>query len=412
MGGEWKECSWGDLATIEYGKALAGYQESDGAYQVYGTNGPIGWCSKPLYDNPSVIIGRKGAYRGIHFSPKPFHVIDTAFYLKPSTDFDIRWAYYELLTHDINGMDSGSAIPSTSREDFYALPVLSPPLPEQKAIAHILGSLDDKIELNRKMNETLVAMAKAIFKSWFVDFDPVKAKAVGRKPEGMDAETVKLFPDSFVDSELGKIPKGWKVDTIKEMTSSIQYGLTRSSTDYNPNRPHFLRITDIQGGRVDWSSVPFCDVSQDEFEKYKIVDNDVFVARTGASTGENIYICDSPRAVFASYLVRFQFSMPYVARYIAEFMRSPAYFDYVKGTIGGSAQPNASAQALAGAKVLAPQSQCMSLFYDVVHQWDVLKANNQKASHTLSNLRNTLLPKLLSGELRIKDAERFLEDVA
>jgi type I restriction enzyme, S subunit len=102
--------------------------------------------------------------------------------LKPKAEIDTRWAYYELLTHDINSMDSGSAIPSTSRESFYRLPVLLPPPEEQRAIASILGTLDDKIELNRCMNETLEAMARAIFKSWFVDFDPVRAKPEGRDP--------------------------------------------------------------------------------------------------------------------------------------------------------------------------------------------------------------------------------------
>ena len=84
----------------------------------------------------------------------------------------------------------------------------------RQAIAHILGTLDDKIELNRRMNETLEAMARAIFKSWFVDFDPVRAKAEGRQPEGMDADTAALFPDSFEDFALGKIPKGWRVGKV------------------------------------------------------------------------------------------------------------------------------------------------------------------------------------------------------
>ena len=88
-----------------------------------------------------------------------------------------------------------------------------PPLPEQRAIAHILGSLDDKIELNRRMNETLEAIARALFKSWFVDFDPVRAKAEGRQPAGMDAATAALFPDSFEQSEMGEMPRGWRVGT-------------------------------------------------------------------------------------------------------------------------------------------------------------------------------------------------------
>lgn len=105
----------------------------------------------------------------------------------------------------------GATMPNLNTSILSALPFVIPPLSEQKAIAHILGTLDDKIELNREMNQTLEAMARAIFKSWFVDFDPVRAKMEGRQPAGMDAATAELFPDEFEESALGMIPKGWKV---------------------------------------------------------------------------------------------------------------------------------------------------------------------------------------------------------
>ncbi len=178
---DWPTTKWGELASLEYGKALRNYKSSTGPYRVFGTNGPIGWHDEMLFSHSSVIIGRKGAYRGVHYSARPFFVIDTAFYLKPKANLDTRWAYYQLLGQNINDLDSGSAIPSTRREDFYNLPVKVPPLPEQRAIAHVLGTLDDKIELNRRMNETLEAMARALFKSWFVDFLPVRAKMAAKQ---------------------------------------------------------------------------------------------------------------------------------------------------------------------------------------------------------------------------------------
>ncbi|MBI2369415.1 MAG: restriction endonuclease subunit S [Deltaproteobacteria bacterium] len=220
MAGEWREMCWGDLATLEYGKGLRGYESGSGPFRVFGTNGPIGWHTEPLSRHPTVVVGRKGAYRGVHYSPEPCFVIDTAFYLDPRTEFDMRWAYYELLTHDINSMDSGSAIPSTSRESFYRLSVRVPPLREQRAIAYILGTLDDKIELNRRMSETLQAMPRAIFKSWFVDFDPVPAKAEGRDP-GLPKPIADLFPARFGDSELGEIPAGWEVVSIGDLANVV-----------------------------------------------------------------------------------------------------------------------------------------------------------------------------------------------
>jgi type I restriction enzyme S subunit len=110
----------------------------------------------------------------------------------------------------------GATMPNLNEGIIRSFPFQIPPLHEQHAIAHILGTLDDKIELNRRMNETLEAMAQALFKSWFVDFDPVRAKAEGRD-SGLPKHIANLFPDSFEDSELGEIPKGWEVKTLGEM---------------------------------------------------------------------------------------------------------------------------------------------------------------------------------------------------
>ena len=221
--GSWCDTSWGDLATLEYGKSFRGYRESTGPYRVYGTNGPVGWHSEALCPYPGVIVGRKGAYRGVHYSPEPFFVIDTAFYLRPKVEFDTRWAYYQLLTQDINGLDSGSALPSTSRGDFYALNVSLPPLPEQRRIAHILGTLDDKIELNRRMNQTLEQMARAIFQDWFVDFGPTRAKLAGREPY-LPPELWSLFPDRLVQTELGDAPEGWGVGVLNDAVEILSGG--------------------------------------------------------------------------------------------------------------------------------------------------------------------------------------------
>jgi type I restriction enzyme, S subunit len=282
-----------------------------------------------------------------------------------------------------------------------------PPLPEQRVIAYILGTLDGKIDLNQRMNETLESMARAIFKSWFVDFDPVHAKAEGRQPYGMDAPTAALFPNSFDDSVLGKIPSGWKVDEIRTRTTNIQYGLTRSAAT-DPVGPRFLRITDIQGGRVDWSRVPFCAVSDEEHQKYRICPGDILVARTGASTGENIYIIDAPDAVFASYLVRVQFADLSFARMVGEYMRSVAYFDHVAGAIGGSAQPNASAQVLASAPLTFPPIAVARTFLQLVAPLDSQRLLNSRQNQTLISIRDALVPKLISGEIRIRNADKLV----
>ena len=298
-----------------------------------------------------------------------------------SGDFCADFVYYNLSTRkaELQSMAcSGSAQPILNKGHFSKLPIVIPPLSEQRAIASVMGALDDKIELNRRMNETLEALAQSLFKSW------------------------------FVDATQSALPKGWRESTIRELASNIQYGLTQSAST-EPVGPRFLRITDIQGGRVDWGNVPYCKVSPEEHERYRIKPNDILVARTGASTGENIYLPVVPDAVFASYLVRFQFAEPSMARLVGAFMRTPVYFEFVAGCIGGSAQPNASAQVLAGAQLAVPPPELAKRFADTVAPLDQRIAANNEESRTLAALRDALLPKLLSGELRVATAEKLVE---
>ena len=156
---EWKSYKMGDLFTLEYGKPVEDKDSIDGPIPVFGTNGQIGTSHlAPLCNHPSVILGRKGAYRGVHFSDRPFSVIDTAFYVEPISDvFDIKWLYYKLLTYDINSMDSGSAIPSTDRYQIYSLSIDLPSLEVQKRTVRVLDSINDKIALNNRINHNLAA---------------------------------------------------------------------------------------------------------------------------------------------------------------------------------------------------------------------------------------------------------------
>jgi type I restriction enzyme S subunit len=154
----WEGRRWGDLVTLEYGKSLTNYANGDDAFPVFGTNGKIGSHSEPLCSHPGIIIGRKGAYRGVHYCRSPFFVIDTAFYVEPKINLELRWAYYELLRQDINAMDSGSAIPSTSREDFYGLPVLAAPREVQERFVKLLEPLWDRQEQNERESQLVAAL--------------------------------------------------------------------------------------------------------------------------------------------------------------------------------------------------------------------------------------------------------------
>src|SRR5438093_6604189 len=209
----WQLKRWGDLATLEYGKSLGRHQDSSGQFPVFGTDGQIGWSNQYLYPSEGIIIGRKGAYRGVHYSPIPFFVIDTAFFLKPLVEFSVKWAYYELLTQDMNAIDSGSAIPSTTRSDFYNLDVRVPPLPEQESIARILSDLDSRIEINQRINKAVEAMGKAIFKHWFIDFEFPNEQGKPYKSSGGE-----MVYNEELDKE---IPREWATKPIDEIADFL-----------------------------------------------------------------------------------------------------------------------------------------------------------------------------------------------
>ncbi|MBD3374766.1 restriction endonuclease subunit S [candidate division KSB1 bacterium] len=333
--------------------------------------------------------------------------------------------------HQLDGRGTGTTVKGIKQSELRRIILRFPSYLKQKSIAHILGTLDDKIDLNRRMNATLEAMAQALFKSWFVDFDPVidnalaagqpipeplqpraaARQALGERRKPLPDEIQQQFPSRFVFSEeMGWVPEGWGINQIKEKTKSIEYGLTTSASEH-PIGPRFLRITDIRGGKVYWDSVPYCKVSDSEFTKYRINEGDIFVARTGASTGENIYVNDPPKAVFASYLVRFAFKDLSISRIVGMYMRTKAYFSYISRSVGGSAQPNASAQVLASSIMIFPPIQIANEFYKIISLYDLKITKNEKESTTLANLRDTLLPKLLSGQVRVPEAEKLVEKV-
>ena len=391
---------------MEYGKSLRGYQHLKGCYRVYGTNGPIGWHDEPLCTHPGVIIGRKGAYRGVNYSPEPFYVIDTAFYLEPKQEMDLRWAYYCLLTYNINGMDSGSAIPSTSRDAFYHLPVGVPPRQEQQAIANILGVLDDKIGLNQRINETLEAMARAIFKSWFVDFDPVRAKAEGREPH-VPERVADHFPDALEDSDLGPIPLGWKVRALPEFIEinpprQLGRGVIAAYLDmaHMPTQGHGPKSW---VGRAVGAGVKFRNGDTLVAKITPCLENGKtayvdFLKDSDVGWGSTEYIVLRPRdpipAVFAYLLAR------------SDGFRTFA----IQRMTGSSGRQRVPIDSLKEYRLAIPtyDSAVFPAFGQALNPLFDRMRSAMSQSCTLSQLRDRLLPKLISGVIRAEDAERFI----
>ena len=382
MSSAWRVLKWGDVASLEYGKALRNYQDAIGPFPVYGTNGPIGRHTAALCDSAGVIVGRKGAYRGVHFSPIPFYVIDTAFYLRPRAKFgiDAKWAYYCLRTYDINGMDSGSAIPSTSREEFYKLPLRLPPLAAQREIAAMLSKIDDRIALLRETNATLEAIAQALFKSWFVDFDPVRAKSQGLAPAGMDEATAALFPDSFEESALGLVPKGWPVLSLQDLIV-LQRGFDLPAQDREPGHFPIIAASGPSGTHVE----------------AKARGPGVVTGRSGVLGRVFLELGDYWPLNTTLWVKEFRAASPCYAYELLRLLDFNAFN-------AGSAVPTLNRNHIHGLPYVVPSRACVEAYEVLALRLHDRARVNQLQAQTLATLRDTLLPRLISGQLRLPEA--------
>jgi type I restriction enzyme S subunit len=303
---------------------------------------------------------------------------------------------------------TGSTFPNVSADQLAGL--WWPPLDddEQRAIAHILGTLDDKIELNRRMNETLEAMARALFKSWLVDFDPVRAKAEGRDP-GLPESLADLFPDSFEDSELGEIPRGWKMVPLPEVI------------DVNPARS--LR-KGIEAPYLDMANMPTHGHSPDEVvvrafgSGMRFSNGDTLVARITPclENGKTAFVdfLETGQVGWGSteYIV-LRPKPPIPEEFAYCLARSAEFRDFaIQSMTGSSGRQRVPAESLAHFRVVAAPKPIADLFGRLIKPLFAHASAATKEGRTLAALRNTLLPKLISGELRVKDAEHQVEEVA
>ncbi|MCB9585426.1 MAG: restriction endonuclease subunit S [Polyangiaceae bacterium] len=294
------------------------------------------------------------------------------------------------------------------------LPLPWPDAKTRDLITNILGSLDDKIELNRRMNETLEEMARALFKSWFVDFDPVRAKAAGRKPSGMDAETAKLFPSEFEESELGEIPKGWTHVRVSDVCDGLFDGPHATPPEAESGAV-FLGIRNFRPTSLDLSNIRHIAESDwPRWTKRVVPQHNDIVFTYEATLGFFALIPPGLRCCLGrrTALVRpraeesdshFLFHW-FVSRPFQEFLRAHR--------APGSTVDRIWLKDFPDYPVLQPPSALVSRFEkSVASLWGRIHAS-QGESQTLAQLRDTLLPKLLSGELSVKSAERILEATA
>ncbi|PSJ05782.1 restriction endonuclease subunit S [Cyanobium usitatum str. Tous] len=297
----------------------------------------------------------------------------------------------------------GSTVPRVLKTDILGLQIPLPSIEEQKAIAHILGTLDDKIELNRKTNETLEAIAKALFKSWFVDFDPVRAKAKGL-PTGLPAEISDLFPDSFEDSELGEIPSGWEVKALDEIAHFLNgLALQKFPPEDGAATLPVIKIAQLKKG--DSTGADRCSTAVPS--DYVVRDGDMLFSWSG-SLAVDIW-CGGDGAL-NQHLFKVT-SKTYAKWFFCLWVKHhlPVFQEIAQGK--ATTMGHIQRHHLSEAKVLIPPPSLLAAMDSAFTALLDRAFGLRRQSKDLGSIRDALLPKLISGEIRIPDAEKMLEEV-
>ena len=385
---DWEEIQLGELFTAHYGKSLTQKNRVPGKYKVYGSSGITGTHNEFLVKGPGLIIGRKGTIGNVYYEKNSFYPIDTTYYVKESNRYDLLFLYYKLKTLDLDKMNTHSAVPGLNREQLYSIKTKFPKITEQKAIANILSTLDEKIETNNQINEKLEEMAQALFKHWFVDFEFPNENGDPYKSSGGE----------MVESELGMIPKGWEVKTINDISSEIITGKTPSTKEkenFGGNIP-FVKIPDMHGKVYVEKTETY--LSEKGAVKNKIVPKNSIMVSCIATPGIVSLAgqsCQTNQQI--NTIINKDNKMCYF-----NFFSLRNLSDTIR-TLGssGSATLNLNKNQFSKIKIVVPPKEMTDKYFNVVDKIFETIYLNQKENLKLIELRDNLLPKLMSGEIRV-----------
>lgn len=398
----------GDIVTLQRGFDLPTDQRLSGSIPVISSSGRSGAHAKAVVSGPGVVTGRYGTIGKVFYVPEDFWPLNTTLFVRDFKGNDPRFISYLLQTVDFESCSDKSSVPGVNRNHLHAIRVPAIPIVEQREIAAILGALDDKIELNRCMNHTLEAMAQALFQSWFVDFDPVRAKMEGRQPAGMDAETAALFPDLLGESDLGEIPFGWLVRPLPE------------AFDINP--PRSLR-SGHGSPYLEMSNVPTSSARVAAWEErgftsgIRFTNGDTLVARITPclENGKTAYVDFlQPGEVGwgSTEFIVLRGKDPLPREYAYFLARSASFRTYaIRNMIGTSGRQRVPVASFASYLIPVPDRAIAKRFGVIAGQALTNMKHNDEEAASLKVIRDTLLPRLLSGELRVPEAERLAEAV-
>lgn len=294
---------------------------------------------------------------------------------------DVRFVKYlfdATIQRRVQQFTQGAAQDNLSQEKLLSIEFTVPKVTKQTRIADILSAYDDLIENNRRRMALLEEAARQLYREWFVRL---------------------RFPGYEHTRITNGVPEGWERQTLAELCEFIDYGYT-ASAEVDEVGPKFLRITDIVPDFIDWASVPYCPIVEDRLARFRLIEGDIVIARTGATVGYAKRLHKRhPEAVFASYLVRLRLTPKLDNLLAGIYVESGDYKSYVQSRVGGAAQPNANAKILSAAEILVPPTNIQRVFHGIVEplidQRELLELQNQQ----LRAARDLLLPRLMKGEL-------------
>ncbi|MEI6179199.1 MAG: restriction endonuclease subunit S [Chloroflexales bacterium] len=405
----WLRGKLGDFITLQRGFDLPEYERQFGTVPVVTSAGISGTHAEAKVRGPGVVMGRYGTIGQIYYINQDYWPHNTSLYIKDFKGNHPKFFYYFLKTVNYESHNDKSSVPGLNRNHLHLVEITVPAPEEQRAIARILGALDDKIELNRRQNAILEALARAIFQSWFVDFDPVHAKAAGRAPAAMDAATAALFPAAFEVRDGREVPRGWRVKSIGDVTRVVG-GSTPSTQE-----PAFW-----EGGMHHWATPK--DLSS--LATIPLLDTERCITDAGLSQiGSGLLppgtVLLSSRAPIG-YTVIAEISVAINQGFIAMICDrglpnhyvlwwTRANLDEIKGRANGTTFLEISKSNFRPMLVTVPSASILDAFVEVMEPLYQKVRANLLQTRTLATLRDMLLPRLLSGELRVRAAAALVE---
>ncbi|MBI5439754.1 MAG: restriction endonuclease subunit S [Deltaproteobacteria bacterium] len=397
-------------------KPVKEVERRSGPYPYYGASGVVDHVDSFLFDGEYLLIAEDGENLRTRKTPiaflarGKFWVNNHAHIVRGNSHADSRFLMYALSSVDIEAYLTGSTMPKLTQGNMNRIEFLAPPVTEQRAIARILGALDDKIDLNRRMSQTLEAMARALFKSWFVDFDPVRAKAEGRDP-GLLTAVAKLLPDSFEDSELGEIPEGWRAARLDDKTLVVDCLHSKKPEECEEGMT-LLGLQNIRDDGLLDLSVRY-SISESDFRewtsRFEPRGGDCVITNVGR-VGAAAQIPEGTRVALGRNMtgLRCRESFPFPTVLIECLLSDAMREEIDRKTDAGTILNALNVRNIPLLRFVCGPDDILTEFEAICRPLRARMEASLAESRTLAALRDTLLPKLVSGELRIPDAERIV----